>query len=442
MSVATELTRILGLKAELLDNLDTMGVSLAPDATLEEMVDAVLTINTGDGAFVPGAFSSGNWTATADIGEIDLNITTLPSDNGTPITALQYRLDGGSAVNLAGTGTGARTISGLTPGVEYDVQIRAVNVLGAGAWSDTKSRTPTAEAGAPAAFTSGQWTLVADETSAILDILALPSDNGSALTSLQYRIDGGAAVTLPSTAIGDYELGPFTPGVEIDVDIRAVNGEGFGAWSDVKSVTPESGGGTPGDLSFGSNTADDAALVAGFFSQFGSFFSGPDELNVYTTKTTPDWQPTLLSPALAGNLPAGATVTAVYVDLYVISGTRWLNPTVHAHQCLRNVVVSPAVPNLTDYATGNAWAGQAGSGVGDRSASLSSALVPSSGLVTIPTSSGLVAALQAWADGSRANPFWFYIAATDSADGEFKVHGPGSGVADGSRPRVRVEYTA
>jgi len=95
-------------------------------------------------ATVPDAFTSGDWTATAGVESIVLNITALPSDGGSAITALQYRLDGGSPVTLSGTGTGERTISSLTGGVEYDVEIRAVNAVGNGAWSDLKARTPTA----------------------------------------------------------------------------------------------------------------------------------------------------------------------------------------------------------------------------------------------------------------------------------------------------------
>lgn len=246
MSIASELTRIIGLKAELLGNLDTMGVSLDAEATLEEMIDAVLTISTGDGAFVPSAFTTGDWTATADDGEIDLNITTLPSDGGTAITTLQYRLDGGSAVDLSGTGTGARTISGVTNGVEYDVQIRAVNALGAGAWSDTKSRTPIADPTAPEAFEVGDWTATAGDGEVVLDITALPGNGGSAITALQYRIDGGTATNLTGTGTGERTITGLTNTTEYDFEIRAVNAVGNGAWSDVKSRTPAAaGGGNP-----------------------------------------------------------------------------------------------------------------------------------------------------------------------------------------------------
>lgn len=111
-------------------------------ATLATYVDSV----TGGGGVTtePAAFTAGQWTLSAGDGQATLNITALPSDGGSAITALEYRLDGGSAVALTGTGTGARTIASLTNGTSYAVQVRAVNAIGNGAWSDTKNVTPVA----------------------------------------------------------------------------------------------------------------------------------------------------------------------------------------------------------------------------------------------------------------------------------------------------------
>ena len=98
-------------------------------------------------ASAPAAFTAGQWTATAGIGSIELNITALPDNGGSALTSLQYSLDGGSPVTLSGGATtGIRTITGLTGGTPYGVQIRAVNAVGEGAWSDTKTRTPTGAA--------------------------------------------------------------------------------------------------------------------------------------------------------------------------------------------------------------------------------------------------------------------------------------------------------
>jgi hypothetical protein len=95
----------------------------------------------------PAAFSAGQWTAaaTATAGEISFNLTTLPADGGSAITALEYRVGAGAAIAFVGTGTGVRVVTaGLTAGTPVDLQIRAVNAVGAGAWSDVKNRTPLA----------------------------------------------------------------------------------------------------------------------------------------------------------------------------------------------------------------------------------------------------------------------------------------------------------
>lgn len=98
-------------------------------------------------ATAPAALTAGQWTATAGTTSVVINITALPSDGGSAITALEYRIGTGAAVALTGTGTGSRTISGLTADVAIDLQVRAVNAVGAGDWSDTKTATPTAAVG-------------------------------------------------------------------------------------------------------------------------------------------------------------------------------------------------------------------------------------------------------------------------------------------------------
>lgn len=187
----------------------------------------------------PDAFTAGQWSV-ADAGtngDATITITTLPANNGSAITALEYRLNGGAAVSLGGTTTGAYGISGLSDGTATNVQVRAVNTNGAGAWSDVKSVTAT---GVPAAFTAGQWSIADDTTGgdATLTITTLPSANGSAITDLERKIGAGAWTSLGAATTGTYPLANlFTDGVATDVLIRAVNANGNGGDSDTKSVT-------------------------------------------------------------------------------------------------------------------------------------------------------------------------------------------------------------
>jgi hypothetical protein len=98
----------------------------------------------------PAAFTAGQWTAaaTATAGQISFDLTALPADGGSAITELEYRVNTGAAIAFAGTATGVRVVTaGLTAGVAADLQVRAVNAVGASAWSDIKNRTPLAGSG-------------------------------------------------------------------------------------------------------------------------------------------------------------------------------------------------------------------------------------------------------------------------------------------------------
>lgn len=199
-------------------------------------------------AVLPSAFVTGQWSAVAAEGGIDLDITALPSAGSAAITAIRYRLDGGAPVTLAGTGTGPRSITGLTGGQAYRVQLQLVTSAGGGQWSDTKTVTPTSASGstAPAAFTAGQWTAAATASPGEVEfnLTVLPADGGSAITALEYRVAAGAAIAFVGTGTGVRVVtAGLTAGVAADLQVRAVNAIGAGAWSDTKTVTPLAGGG-------------------------------------------------------------------------------------------------------------------------------------------------------------------------------------------------------
>lgn len=153
---------------------------------------------------VPGAFTDGQWTATAGDGSIEYNITALPSAGSGAITALQYRHGSGSAVNFSGTGTGIRTVSGLTNAVAVDSQIRAVNEFGPGLWSDTKTRTPVAASSGDLTFVKASAVRAGDFGSDAT--LTFPSDVTAGnhvlamfYTDSQSRNFSGTGATLDGT---------------------------------------------------------------------------------------------------------------------------------------------------------------------------------------------------------------------------------------------------
>ena len=103
--------------------------------------DVIVTI--GNSATAPSAAT--NLTATAGDGQVEIAFTA-GADGGAAITNYEYTTDGGTtwvALNPADA-TSPITITGLTNGTQYNIQIRAVNSVGAGAASATVTATPQA----------------------------------------------------------------------------------------------------------------------------------------------------------------------------------------------------------------------------------------------------------------------------------------------------------
>lgn len=96
----------------------------------------------------PDAFAAGDWSIAPGDGRADITINALPGNGGATITDIEYRLDGGAWVSSGDTSS--FTIVGLSNGQAYDVELRALNSVGAGAASDTKQVTP--EGGEAPAF--------------------------------------------------------------------------------------------------------------------------------------------------------------------------------------------------------------------------------------------------------------------------------------------------
>ena len=100
-----------------------------------------VTVSIGNIATSPSAPT--NLTATAGNGQVEIAFTA-GADGGAAITNYQYSIDGGTtwiALNPLDT-TSPITITGLTNGTQYSIQIRAVNSVGAGAASTAVTSTP------------------------------------------------------------------------------------------------------------------------------------------------------------------------------------------------------------------------------------------------------------------------------------------------------------
>ena len=188
---------------------------------------------------------------------------TAPASNGSSITDydVQYRACTATPKSCAssptwgswtdhthdGTGTGT-TISGLTNGTAYQVQVQATNGVGDSAWSDSANGVPAAQK--PSAPTAPTLT-VKNESLGVS--WTAPASNGSSITDydVQYR----ACTATPKTCASSPTWGSWTDhthdgtgtgttisgltnGTAYQVQVQATNGVGDSAWSDSANGVP------------------------------------------------------------------------------------------------------------------------------------------------------------------------------------------------------------
>ena len=219
--------------------------SAAASATPQTVTDApaVNLITPGDGALAV------SWSPPAE-------------DGGSAITSYDVRYIRSDALDKADDSWTVRdsiwtsgaleyTLSGLTNGVGYDVQVRAVNDAGDGPWSATATDTPRTTPGAPTidVVTPGNYALS-------ITWSAPAEDGGSAITSYDLRYIRSDATDkaddswtvredIWSSGLLQYGLNESTGfnlsgGVRYDVQVRAVNAVGNGSWSASETGTPRS----------------------------------------------------------------------------------------------------------------------------------------------------------------------------------------------------------
>lgn len=164
----------------------------------------------------PAGFGGSAWSVSTGTtaAQIVLNIIAVPANGGSPITAIQYSLNGGSTWSgLVGTGTGERVLTMPAANTAYNFRIRAVNAVGNGPASAAKSATSGAGGGASlfsldgAPFRDG-FTIVSQSASAIslsgsATYNAASWDAGLPVgTLVQMQVQASQALTL-SVRTGD-----------------------------------------------------------------------------------------------------------------------------------------------------------------------------------------------------------------------------------------------
>lgn len=185
--------------------------------------------------------------ATAGPGQVTLRWAAPASDGGSPINDYQVSVSRGPWVSL-GVVASPATVAGLTNGLSYDFQLRAVTAVGPGAASAVVSATP---AGTPGPITAPVVSaLSASETT----ITWLPpyDDGGSVVIGYEWSLDGSAWAPTGTTSAVVSGLAPLSDHL---LRVRALNASGPGAIAPgIEFTTLAAGSGTLGGATGGAGS--------------------------------------------------------------------------------------------------------------------------------------------------------------------------------------------
>ena len=219
--------------------------------------------------------ASGNWSGTslatpsttpAQVGLPGLVVKSEslivswvePANNGAPISDYDVQYRAGAAGGFTswyrvGTDTEI-TITGLTNGQSYEIQVRAENSNGLGPWSESATGTPADFPDAPATpTTASQDTKLAASWTA-------PANNGGTIIGydVEYRegTEGGWEV---HTHLGTATTATITGlrnGQPYQVQVRGINVRGAGPWSQAGLGTPYGAMGPPTNVTLAASNEE------------------------------------------------------------------------------------------------------------------------------------------------------------------------------------------
>lgn len=169
---------------------------------------------------------------------------TAPGTDSTHSAATVYNLR--SSPSGAGTWTivsavnSPYTLTALTDGAAYDVEVQAANTAGTTAWSPVRTLT-TASTGPYAPNTPAAPALAPGSGTNLAVTWTAPSTDGthSAATSYNLRSSptGAGTWTTVSTVTSPYTLTGLGAAAAYDVEMQAANSAGTTAWSAITTLT-------------------------------------------------------------------------------------------------------------------------------------------------------------------------------------------------------------
>ena len=230
-----------------IDGLDNDTTSLVNGAIYGVRLRAVNTVGAGPSSnqvdvaprTTPGAPSIVGDTIVGVDGNLDVDFTAPSSNGGSPITMYQYSTDGGvtwadrqngtTGSPLRITAASSTSVNGsppLTGGVEYPVEIRAVNAAGPGVASATAAGITTTEPAIPEIVSSEPR-----NASASIHFMP-PANGGSPIIRYEYSLDFGDSWIDTGSLADVFIVNDLVNSGTYDLVLRAVNDVGPGLQSE------------------------------------------------------------------------------------------------------------------------------------------------------------------------------------------------------------------
>lgn len=285
--------------------------------TVPDGVDGMMNVTT--------SLASGT-TDTLDVS------WTAPSDQGSPITEYEVQIAesqppsspvfatpaGGTCAAANVTATSC-TISGLTQGSSYLIQIRARNQAGWGPYGNSHTATVPGPAGAPQnpSTTTGDGQVVFS--------WALPTTWGGPTPTAGFSYDveqssnGGnswtnaGTVTIPGLSqqqpnfpsTSSFTITGLTNGTSYDFRVSAVTSYGNGAWATATSVTPSTVPGAPASVTA---TRGDTQVLLAWTAPASN---GGSAITDYEYEVSTDGGSTYATPVAVGSAATSVTVSGL-----------------------------------------------------------------------------------------------------------------------------------
>jgi len=185
------------------------------------------------------AYTAGPPPAPTNLSTISATNTTITAsftqstDGGSPITNYLYSVDSFATSTLAGTAVSPVTLTSLTSGTLYNIQLKAVNTYGVSPPSvilqaNTSGSGPTIPQTPVAAVSNGQ---------AIINFTQ-QSTGGSPIIRYEYTLNGGTSWATATGTASPIKIPGLSNGTPYTIAIRAVTAAATSAASRSVTVTP------------------------------------------------------------------------------------------------------------------------------------------------------------------------------------------------------------